>query len=186
MNKRVYHGSSNGNIEVLASHKSTHQKKCIYASSNKVVALLFMGKGNRDLDTRISSVNGKPELVERRKGVLETLYQKEGYLYELDGTTFAHYDYLWSLEVISFENELTENHASRCENIPENFAVTFQNVSVAYGNHQVLKGVSFTASPGECIGIIGESGSGKSTLVKALMQMIDYQGEIYKSSHIYF
>lgn len=106
MNKRVYHGSSNGNIEVLASHKSTHQKKCIYASSNKVVALLFMGKGNRDLDTRISSVNGKPELVERRKGVLETLYQKEGYLYELDGTTFAHYDYLWSLEVVSFEDEI--------------------------------------------------------------------------------
>ncbi|RAZ58329.1 ABC transporter ATP-binding protein, partial [Klebsiella oxytoca] len=33
--------------------------------------------------------------------------------------------------------------------------------------------------PGECIGIIGESGSGKSTLVKALMQMVDYQGEIY-------
>ncbi|MCI8726477.1 MAG: ABC transporter ATP-binding protein [Hungatella sp.] len=106
-------------------------------------------------------------------------------------TSFVHYSkHSLSFQrvnaVISFENELTENHASRCENIPENFAVTFQNVSVAYGNHQVLKGVSFTASPGECIGIIGESGSGKSTLVKALMQMIDYQGEIYKSSHIYF
>lgn len=106
-------------------------------------------------------------------------------------TSFVHYSkHSLSFQrvnaVISFENELTENHASRCENIPENFAVTLQNVSVAYGNHQVLKGVSFTASPGECIGIIGESGSGKSTLVKALMQMIDYQGEIYKSSHIYF
>lgn len=81
--------------------------------------------------------------------------------------------------VISFENELAQKHISRRGNIPEDFAVTFQNVSVAYGNHQVLKDVSFTAFPGECIGIIGESGCGKSTLMKALMQMIDYRGEIY-------
>ena len=39
MNKRVYHGSSNGNIEVLASHKSTHQKKCIYASWEKEIEI---------------------------------------------------------------------------------------------------------------------------------------------------
>lgn len=106
MDKIVYHGSPDGNIEFLMSRKSTHQKKCIYATDNKVVALLFMGKGNGDLDIRISSVNGKPELVERRTGVLEKLYNKEGYLYELDGTTFDHYDYLWSLEVISFEEKI--------------------------------------------------------------------------------
>lgn len=105
--KRVYHGSSNGNIELLIAHRSTHQKDCIYATENKVVALLFMGKGNGDLDTRISSVNGKLELVERRPGVLEKLYNKVGYLYELDGSSFNHYDYLWSLEVVSFENALT-------------------------------------------------------------------------------
>ena len=99
-------------------------------------------------------------------------------------TSFVHYsEHSLSFErvnpVISFENELTDSSVSRCGNVPENFAVTFENVCVAYGNHQVLKEVSFTAFPGECIGIIGESGSGKSTLVKALMQMIDYQGEIY-------
>lgn len=93
MDKIVYHGSPNGNIEVLKSHKSTHQKDCIYATDNVVVALLFMGRGNGDLDKRLSNVNGKPELVERRPGVLETLYDKEGYLYELDGSTFSHYDY---------------------------------------------------------------------------------------------
>lgn len=106
MNKIVYHGSPNGKIEILKSHKSTHQKDCIYATDNKVVAFLFMGKGMGDLDTRISVVNGRLELVERRLGVLDNLYNKDGYLYELDGTTFEHYDYLWSLEVISFEKEI--------------------------------------------------------------------------------
>ena len=117
MNKVVYHGSPNGNIEILTAHKSTHQKKCIYATENKVVALVFMGKGNGDLDIRISNKNGKLELVERREGVLEKLYNKDGYLYELDGTTFNHYDYLWSLEVISFENEIKPLKKIYCENI---------------------------------------------------------------------
>lgn len=106
MKKIVYHGSSNGDIEVLEAHKSTHQKSCIYATDNKVVALLFACKGNGDLDTRISNVNGKPELIERRPNVLNGLYNKSGFLYELDGSTFNHYDYLWSLEVISFENAI--------------------------------------------------------------------------------
>lgn len=99
-------------------------------------------------------------------------------------TSFVHYgEHSLSFEridqVMSFEKELTESSVNRCGNIPENFAVTFQNVCVAYGDRQVLKDVSFTAFPGECIGIIGESGSGKSTLCKALMQMIEYQGKIY-------
>lgn len=81
--------------------------------------------------------------------------------------------------VLSFEDEKAENRGCRRGRAPGNYAVTFRNVCVAYGNRQVLKDVSFTVSPGECIGIVGESGSGKSTLVKALMQMIEYQGEIF-------
>ena len=99
-------------------------------------------------------------------------------------TSFIHYsEHSQSFErvnfVISYENEIIESRVNRCGNVPRNFTVTFENVCVTYGNHQVLKEISFTAFPGECIGIIGESGSGKSTLVKALMQMIDYQGDIY-------
>lgn len=104
MERNVYHGSPRGDIEELTAHRSTHKKECIYATDNKVVALLFAGKGKGDLDVRISNNDGKPELVERRPGVLKNLYDKEGYLYELDGKTFEHYDYLWSLEVISFEH----------------------------------------------------------------------------------
>lgn len=102
----VYHGSPDGNIEVLKPHKSTHQKDCIYATEKKVVSFLFMGKGNGDLDKRISHVDGKIELVERRPGILDQIYNKEGYLYELDASTFDHYDYLWSQEVISFASEI--------------------------------------------------------------------------------
>lgn len=102
----VYHGSPCGDIKQLTRRISTHQKKFVYATKNPVIALLFMGKGMGDLDTAISySSHGKVTLVERRPGILEKLYLKSGYLYELDGTNFEHYDYLWDPEVISFSDE---------------------------------------------------------------------------------
>ncbi len=57
-------------------------------------------------------------------------------------------------------------------------SVTFDHVSVSCEGRQILNEISFTVSPGECVCIRGGSGSGKSTLAKALMQMVDYQGEI--------
>jgi phospholipid/cholesterol/gamma-HCH transport system ATP-binding protein len=44
--------------------------------------------------------------------------------------------------------------------------IEFVNVSLAYGDHVVLDGVSFCGQPGELKGILGYSGSGKSTLLK--------------------
>lgn len=106
MNNIVYHGSDNGNLEFIRANISTHQKKCIYASENKVVAMLFMGKGMGDLDTVKLYNNEIPILVERREGLLEKIYNKPGYIYELYATTFNHYEYLWEPEVISFEKAL--------------------------------------------------------------------------------
>lgn len=51
MENIVYHGSPKGNIKVLKAHMSTHRKECIYGTDNKVVAMMFMGRGNGDLDT---------------------------------------------------------------------------------------------------------------------------------------
>lgn len=118
-NNIVYHGSPVGNLKEIFSSQSTHMKKCIYASKSKVVAFLFMGKGNGDLDIAIFSQNGQLCIVERRKGVLKNLYDKSGYLYVLNGETFNHYDYLWSKEVISFEEKLIPICVVDIENILE-------------------------------------------------------------------
>lgn len=59
--------------------------------------------------------------------------------------------------------------------------VTFENVSFSYSKNgeEVLKNLSFTAKPGEKIGIIGGTGSGKSTLVKLIPRLFDCdKGEI--------
>lgn len=42
------------------------------------------------------------------------------------------------------------------------------NVAKAYKKKTVLKDISLTVHPGECVGILGENGSGKSTLLSIL------------------
>ncbi len=48
--------------------------------------------------------------------------------------------------------------------------IQFRNVSFAYGREtpEVLKDISFTASPGQTIALVGRSGSGKSTLASLI------------------
>jgi len=108
MEGKVYHGSPHEGITELKRNVSTHGKLCVYATDNEAVALEFMGRGNGDLDTVKALDNGKAVLVERRPGILKKLYDKSGYLYEIDGKDFEHYDYLWNAEVISFQDEKVE------------------------------------------------------------------------------
>ena len=117
MNKVVYHGSPRGDIEALEPRISTHRKECIYATDNKVIAMMFMGRGNGDLDFVKSYDDGLPVLVERRPGLLEKIYNKSGFMYELPGDSFEHYDYLWAPEVISFEKHIVPNRVEYYENI---------------------------------------------------------------------
>jgi len=62
---------------------------------------------------------------------------------------------------------------------------SIDNLSISYGQSPVLKLASCTIGSGEMIGIIGEEGSGKSTLVNAIVQSLDYQGNItYKNQRL--
>ena len=65
-------------------------------------------------------------------------------------------------------------------------AVTFENVSFAYlkETEPVLKDISFSASAGETIGIIGMTGSGKSTLVKMIPRLFDVDSGVVKIDDI--
>lgn len=91
--KVVYHGSENGNLEKIEARISTHQNNCIYATEDPVIAMIFMSKWS-DLDFMLGTINNELVLVERRPGLLNSKYNKDGYIYSLDGTTFSHYDYL--------------------------------------------------------------------------------------------
>lgn len=50
--------------------------------------------------------------------------------------------------------------------------IIFDNVWFSYGNREVLKGVSFTASFDERIAVLGESGGGKTTILKLILGLI--------------
>jgi len=53
-------------------------------------------------------------------------------------------------------------------------AVTFENVSFAYGDSQlVLQEISFRAEPGQRIALMGPTGSGKSTVTKLIPRFYD-------------
>lgn len=47
--------------------------------------------------------------------------------------------------------------------------LVMEEVSVGYGNRDIIDDVSFTVRRGEAVGLIGPNGAGKSTLVKAIM-----------------
>ena len=55
----------------------------------------------------------------------------------------------------------------------ENMDISFDNVSFAYGEENVLNEVSFTAKTGQITALVGPSGSGKSTISKLAARFWD-------------
>lgn len=52
------------------------------------------------------------------------------------------------------------------------------NLHAYYGKSHVLHGVSFDVGQGEIVALLGRNGSGRSTTAKAIMGLVDCQGQI--------
>ena len=53
-----------------------------------------------------------------------------------------------------------------------------QNLHAYYGKSHVLHGVHFNVGPGEIVALLGRNGSGRSTTAKAIMGLVDCEGDI--------
>ena len=57
--------------------------------------------------------------------------------------------------------------------------VKVRNLSFSYGDHRVLKEISFEAKPGQMLSVLGSNGVGKSTLLRCILGLLpEYTGEI--------
>jgi len=58
--------------------------------------------------------------------------------------------------------------------------ISLKDFSIAFGDTQILKNVSFDVKDGEIVTILGASGSGKSTILRSISSLEDkYKGDIY-------
>jgi len=75
------------------------------------------------------------------------------------------------VDIVNNEKTLTAEKHGR---------VQFENVNFRYSTHtdgdDILNGISFTAEPGQIIGIVGGTGCGKSSLVSLIPRLYDVTG----------
>lgn len=84
-------------------------------------------------------------------------------------------------EIMNTEVDLTDNAAARKDAEVTRGEIEFRKVSFAYSMDAapVLSDITFTARPGETIGITGATGSGKTSLVQLIPRLYDVTaGEI--------
>lgn len=63
--------------------------------------------------------------------------------------------------------------------------IQLKQVSVSYGNHQVIKNIDFDIPERQIVAIIGPSGCGKTTLLKSMNRLLDLNEEVRVSGDIF-
>ncbi|WP_328472562.1 ABC transporter ATP-binding protein [Actinoplanes sp. NBC_00393] len=69
------------------------------------------------------------------------------------------------MTTVDFAEDLTDQQAEA----PGETLLRVDDLRVAFGDTEVVKGISFTARAGSCLAIVGESGSGKSVTARTLV-----------------
>ena len=86
------------------------------------------------------------------------------------------------LEVMNTDIDLNDDKAARKDLQVQSGKIEFRHVGFRYykkHKKNVLEDISFTANPGEVVGIIGSTGSGKSSLVQLIPRLYDCdEGEV--------
>lgn len=86
------------------------------------------------------------------------------------------------LEVLNTDIDLNDDKATRKDLQVQSGKIEFRHVGFRYykkHKKNVLEDISFTANPGEVVGIIGSTGSGKSSLVQLIPRLYDCdEGEV--------
>lgn len=70
-------------------------------------------------------------------------------------------------DILDTDSQISNNGTKLLTNVQGE--ITFENVRFSYiENEEVLKGITFTAQPGQTIAIVGSTGAGKSTIINLL------------------
>jgi len=76
----------------------------------------------------------------------------------------------WDAQMLNLSHSGTENTKKSENKENANSGLEVRDISFRYDEKgaEVLKGVSFSVAPGECVGLVGRNGSGKSTMAKCI------------------
>lgn len=127
--------------------------------------------------------NGKPDdllatdLLETT-GIREPLYltSLKSFGFDLSGKRFLSDVNQLELEALEI-NLAADMPMTASKDKPPILEV--RDLSVAYGEHQILKDLSFNLYQGERVALVGKNGAGKSTLAKTLCQFLQIKGQIF-------
>lgn len=109
------------------------------------------------------------EFIERFKGTYSKTLQVQSRVKMLEKLDIIEVD-----EIDTSALRLTFPPAPRSGRYP----VTISDLSKSYEDHLVFKDASLTIERGEKVAFLGRNGEGKSTMVKAIMNEIDFAGNL--------